>query len=233
MRTTRLNLIGVLIGLVALSCSQRSLCQGFVYGNTGVSGAATAGIYGPDPANPNRQQWGNTPQGQPPGPQVYGGAPLAGTNYSVQAWYSLTPLTDGFQLVSDARPVALSSVTFTVAPGYFPGGELAIPGALINTNSTGWPYFAYLQVRAWDNAGGQLDSWEDAWNAALGGSGRAVGWSEVFYQGLTSGLQPRPGMENFESFNIFIVPEPGTVSLLVLGGAALFWRICCRHRHKK
>jgi hypothetical protein len=39
-------------------------------------------------------------------------------------------------------------------------------------------------------------------------------------------------MFNFESFNIFIVPEPGVVSLITLGGAALFWRIRPR-RHKK
>jgi hypothetical protein len=163
---------------------------------------------------------------------MYGGVPLAGSNYSVQAWYSLTPGDDVFQLAGDG-PVSGPPAYFNLVPGYFSASERAVPGALVNTNNVGWPYFAYVQVRAWDNAGGQLDSWDDAWNAALGGSGRAVGWSEVFYQKLTIGLQPRPGMENFESFNIFIVPEPGTVSLLVLGGAALFWRICCRHRHKK
>jgi hypothetical protein len=83
----------------------------------------------------------------------------------------------------------------------------------------------YLQVRTWDNAGGQLGSWDEAWNAALAGSGRAVGWSEVFEQPLAIGSVPYPGMMNFESFNIFLVPEPGTVSLMVLGGAALFWRM--------
>lgn len=83
----------------------------------------------------------------------------------------------------------------------------------------------FLQVRAWDNAGGTLPSWDAAWQAALNGSDRAVGWSKVFVQPVVIGGVPPPGMFNFESFNIFIVPEPGTLSLIALGGAALFWSI--------
>src|SRR5207247_862369 len=170
---------------------------------------------GPDPANPFLQQWGNTPNDNPPGTQTYGGQPLDGTNYSVQAWFSLTPVAEPFALATNARPVDGSLLGFFIA-GRFGARDPVIPEAIVNFTNGLYPYWAYLQVRAWDNAGGQLASWDSAWSAAQNGSGRAVGWSEVFFQPLEVALVPWPGIINFESFNTFVVPEPASTGLLAL-----------------
>ena len=191
-----------------LSTSLNSSAQGVLFfQNIGANGGARAPIYGPEPANPGLQLWGNTPEARPPGTQSYSG-PLIGTNYSVQAWYTLNPVADVFQLPPDARPVP-GSLTSPSSPGFFVGPNPIIPDP--NLSQPGdWPYYVYMQVRAWDNAGGQYPTWTAAWGAANEGSGRAVGWSSVFYQPLipTVWSQPSPGLLNFESFNLFIVPEP-------------------------
>ncbi len=208
------------IALLAVITS--SLGQGFFFQNVGGNGGARAAIYGPAPGNPLLQLWGNTPEATPPGTQSYSGPLVNGTSYSVEAWYTPSAVADPFQLLPQARAVNGSLTTFrlTALPGFFSDSQPEIPDANLSPDG----FYTYLQVRAWDNAGGQLVSWNDAWSAAQAGSGRQVGWSTVFYQPLETRLIPWPGLVNFESFNLFIVPEPGVFSLLIL---ALF---CLRKR---
>src|SRR2546428_9213708 len=207
----------LLLGIAVLVSAEWSSGQGtfiFHFNNQGFNFGARAQIYGPDTDDPYRQVWGNTTNASPPGTQTYSGAPLTGTNYSVEAFYSLTQVRDIFQLATNASPIA----TTRTKPfdGYFDIGDRYIteanpPDANIHN------YWVLMQVRAWDNAGGQLGSWDEAWNAALAGSGRSVGWSKVFLQQLAIGIELPPGLINFESFNAFSVPEPRVLSLLVLG----------------
>ena len=96
-------------------------------------------------------------------------------------------------------------------------GETLIPNTIYTNGQVG----VYLQVVAWDNGGGQLNSWPEAWNAAMAGGGKAVGWSKVFWQRVALGSHPPAGLYNFESFNIAIVPEPSTCALVGLGGLGL------------
>jgi len=191
--------------------------QGFFFSNIGVNGGARAPVYSPDSVYPSLQSWGNTLDASPPGSQSYSGSLVAGTDYSVEAWYTLNLVTDRFQLLQQGRPVngSLSAFRLTAAPGFFSAGSVTIPDANLSTDG----FYANLQVRAWDNANGQLASWDAAWTAAQSGSGRQVGWSAVFYQPLETRLIPWPGLINFESFNLFVVPEPSVFSLLSLGGA--------------
>jgi len=216
----------MLLGLALLAAVESSLGQGsFVFYNGGANGGAIGAIYGPDPADPHRHQWGNTPEGRPAGTQVYAGAPLAGTAYSVEAWYSLTAATDVFALQTEASAARRSLTTFFTGTGagFFTGGDVSVSETTYNPNQPpGSAYGVWLQVRAWDNAGGQLGTWDAAWKAALAGSGKAVGWSGVFWQSARP-LGVWPGLVNFESFNVAIVPEPGTLSLAALGGAAWCW----------
>ena len=103
-------------------------------------------------------------------------------------------------------------------------GYTFVPSSIYEDGS----YGVYFQVRAWDNAGGQLATWDRAWNAALAGGGNAIGWSKVFWQPVGTGASPAFGLINFESFNIFIVPEPSTLSLLGLSG--LVWLLIRRQK---
>ena len=206
---------------VAASCflavCPNSLAQGvFLFQNVGANGGARAPIYGPEPGNPSLQLWGNPLDALPPGNQSYSG-PLIPTNYSVEAWYTLAPVGDVSQLIPNARPVA-GSLTSPHREGYFIGPSPLIPDPN-RSQDPGYPYYVYLQVRAWDNAGGHYPSWDSAWSAARAGSGTAVGWSQVFYQPLDRDAStfPYPGLDNFQSFNLFIVPEPTSASLFVAG----------------
>src|SRR3989442_526877 len=101
------------------------LGQGFFWSNGGGNGGARALIYSPDPGEPSLEKWGNTTNATPPGTQTYAGAALAGTNYSVEAWLSLTPVADPFALTPGARAVAGSLTTF-LGTGYFGGAEPVI-----------------------------------------------------------------------------------------------------------
>jgi hypothetical protein len=206
-----------LLILSALCLPPQLFSQGYIaFNNYGDGGSPIAPVYGPELNNPPAQKWGNVPNAYPPGTQSYTGAPLAGTSYSVEAWYSLTPVSDVFALDSAALEVPGSLTTF-----YFGGGFFETWPFLRNVTYSGGSPGVYLQVRAWDNAGGQYGSWNEAWNAALAGSGRAVGWSKDFWQIVFPGLGQPASLDNFESFNIFVVPEPSMVSLLGLSSLFL------------
>jgi hypothetical protein len=220
--------------------SGQGVVQGvFDFSNTGVNGGSRAPVFGPDPTNPSLQQWGNPTNASPPGTQTYLGPSLNGSSFSVQAWYSTNAVSGSTQLLPDARPVSGSLGTNFYA-GLFPLPQqyTVIPDALPNpafdpsyAAVTNKPLYAFLQLRVWDNGGGQYGSWDSAWSAALAGSGRAVGWSRVFWQPITGLMDttPWPGMPYFESFNAFIVPEPSAAALLLVGfGSAIILRVLRR-----
>ncbi len=229
-----------ILGVIALALVGDSHGQGaFIFSNTGVNAGAKAAVYGPDPDNPNRQQWGNTPGGDPAGMQIYGGATLEGTNYSVEAWSSLNPVLDVSALLPGASAVAGSRTVFLmgIGAGFFAAGTVG-PSEWIDKPDElpGYPSGIYLQVRAWDNGGGQYTTWDEAWAAAQEGSGKAVGWSQVFWQPIEFGLKPYPGLINFRSFNVFVVPEPDTSCLLTCAVVLLFLtfrRTDAKHREAR
>jgi hypothetical protein len=186
----------------------------FAFNNDGVNGSPIAPVYSPEASNPHEQKWGNAANANPSGPQTYTGEPLGGVAYSVEAWYSLTPVLDVYALTPNASAADRSLINFFPVGGFFERDDVFV------ADVAGAPGI-YLQVRAWDNAGGQYSSWAGAWGAAQAGSGKAVGWSKVFWQPVAYGTFPPPGLYNFESFNIFIVLEPGTLVLTGLGGLCL------------
>ncbi len=142
----------------------------------------------------------------------------------MEGWYSLTPVADVYALNSAASRLDGSLTTFHIGLGFFIGGVPYVPDVFPNGISV-----VYLQVRAWDNGGGQYPTWTAAWEAALAGSGKPVGWSKVFWQQVAQGAAPPSGLQNFESFNIFVVPEPSVVTLVGLGGfVLLLFRHCYR-----
>jgi hypothetical protein len=88
--------------------------------------------------------------------------------------------------------------------------------------STGATYALYLV--AWNPAGGNNTL------ASAAAAGAAVGWSTVF--SYTSGLNPSSSVGSFQSLspnfgvftpNVVVTPEPGTLALAALGGAAMLF----------
>jgi hypothetical protein len=136
---------------------------------------------------------------------------LAGTGYIAQLWAgasagSMNPITP--------------TVTFGTGAnaGYFFGGSRTIP-----TVPAGSP--AFFQVRVWEAAAGA------SWDVASVRNGAQVGGDTVSYHGaalgpyqspnLTAPPSTPPNLLGLQSFSLYVVPEPSTIALGVLGLAGL------------
>ena len=144
--------------------------------------------------------------------QADGTTALAGTGYSIQLFAGPAGAAEsalvavgspivGFRTGGAAGYPSVTSTTVTV-PGVAPGQR------------------ATFQVRAWDNAGGTITSWEAA---------SLKGASTVFSP--TAGLggpDPLGGppivTPDLVGLTSFSIPEPSTIALGVLGAAALLLR---------
>ncbi len=137
---------------------------------------------------------------------VDGTTPLAGTGFSVQLFYG-TAGTPESSLIALGSPISFQTGGFA---GYFGGNSVQIPGVPAGSQ-------AQLQVRAWDNAGGTITSF----NSAL-----VRGTSTSFLSpALAVDLAPSiPAMTGLTSFQLAAVPEPTTIALGVLGGLGLLAR---------
>jgi len=185
------------------------MAQGTVNFSTRVSGIVVGHIYLGAPGETNKT--GNTAAELPQGGQTYLGAVLTGSGFSAQLFYaagtnrlegSLVPAVASLTVFRTGATLGGTPVpSFQILPGTSVGGE------------------ATLQVRAWDNVGGTLLTWD----AAVAQGAHAYGKSELFnVLGLADASNPAaPDMTGFRSFNITIVPEPSTFLLGGLGAAAL------------
>lgn len=138
---------------------------------------------------------------------------LAGTGFSVQLYSGAAGAAES-SLV--AAPLIVSTFRTGTAAGYFTSlGDVAVPG-----RATGLT--ASIQLRAWNNNGGAVTSYE----AAVAG-GFAAGKSNVFVTSTPLGGAANPpltaatlvGLQTFS-----VVPEPSVIALGLLGATALLLR---------
>jgi hypothetical protein len=184
------------------------LAQGTLSYNQRVANTVIAPTYLGAPGEPAKS--GNTQAGFPAESQTYLGPLLAGSGFSAQLFFAVGLNQPESALI----PLASSLTTFRTSATF--AGTLApsfqsLPGVAVGGAAT-------LQLRAWDNAGGTLLSYDLA-----AAAGRAAGKSVVFnIEGLVDATNPAPPtMNGLRSFNITIVPEPSTFVLAGLGAAAL------------
>ena len=192
-----------------------ALAQGYIYYSIRVTGSIVAHVYNYDPNWPSRQQYGDTATETPPGTQTYAGALLTGSGWSAQLWAA-----NGTGQPEDSLTAVPSSVV-SFRTGATLGGTIAtrtlyVPQVLLLGSGT-------FQLRVWDNLGGSLVDWnvaEDAWLRGLIPAGKSL----LFNCGpMTQPLNIQPNMDNFRSFNVYWIPEPGTPPLLALGGLVLWF----------
>jgi hypothetical protein len=197
----------LVLAVCVTACAVTASAQGtIVFGNY-IPNSVVAPIYGPSPVNPSEAIQGNDPFGLPPGMTVYSGQLLtAADKVTVQLW--------GGPNASSLAPVPGAEATIGVQ-GLF--ATLSTPVTIAGVASGS---MAYLQLRAWQNQGGILASWGQAYAAALV-STEAVGESAVFLSQPLGGIPP-PNMVGLTSFNIHTVPEPSIPALVGFGAAALF-----------
>jgi len=194
----------------AVSCAVSVFAQGTIVFNNRVVGSVVAPVYNVNPADPTTAQSGNTQSGFPVGTTVYGGATLSGAGFTAQLW---------------GAPGANQAVTSLVpATGYGTAGFRTGAAAGLWTTSTdaaiipgaGEGSVATLQVRAWDNAGGTVTTYDAAKLQGL-----AYGSSALFNSQPLGGVSAPPNLVGLTSFSLVAVPEPSTFALAGLGAVAL------------
>lgn len=144
---------------------------------------------------------------------------LEGTGFSAQIWAGLTA-----SALAPAAPV--TPFRTGAAAGYVVGVTSTLTGVPGDAPS------AFVQIRAWDNRGGTVNSWADAIAQDPGQLLIARGMSDVRTVNNIGGTFNTPpnltafhlGATAAPLFNISVVPEPSTIALALLGGAALLFR---------
>jgi hypothetical protein len=189
--------------LFIATCSSDVFAQGTIIFGNHITGAVVAPVYGPEPSGLPLQ--GNSPSGTPPGTTIYTGQLLSGTGFTAQLWAG--PDINSLEPTSPGKPFATGN-----GAGFYPNSTETVLGVpALGT--------AQLQVRAWDNEGGNITSW----NAAVA-AGVPHGESTVFTSEPLGGLLGAPpnvvGLTSFSLGSNFI-PEPSTWALGGLGAVLL------------
>jgi len=223
-----LLVVALLLGTVA-----GALAQGTInFNNRATSGSPSpvvAPIYGVDSAD-NRPKQGNAasfngtsgPTPVPAGTQTYGGAPLVGTGFTVAIWGVNSTSSDAALTDSATLPISQGTFRVTTNPALMgfnqpPATSPAVPGVVGGTTDR-----AKFIIRAWDNKGGTVTTWQQV----LQDLSIPHGESAIFTVNAPLGLAPSitpPNMQGFESFQLFtVVPEPSVIALGILGAGCLF-----------
>ncbi|MGA4579662.1 PEP-CTERM sorting domain-containing protein [Limisphaera sp. VF-2] len=203
----------LIISALATCAAISVVAQGTVTFVNNVTGVLRAPVYGPLGPNDTVSIVGNTPTGLPAGTADYGGRPLlAGSGYTAQ----LFAAPGAGQPESSLQP-ATPTTTFRTGAA---AGFVAIVTATLQGVPKDAPV-ATLQMRVWDNRGGTVTTWAQA--EALWLSGQlAAGKSPLFNVNAIGGdLNTPPNLVGLQSFNIYYIPEPGTLALLGLGALGL------------
>jgi hypothetical protein len=189
---------------IALALAAGAFAQGTISFQNFVTAQLRAPVYGPEPGNPSARITGNTSTGIPAGGAVYNGQGLSGTAFTVELWGGALGTAES----------SLQKLDFTFfrtggGTGLVVGKTTMVPGVQAGERAT-------FQLRAYDNGGGAITSWDNATTrgrsdvfsptAPLGGTDTSGG---VF-------LTPA-GLFGLTSFNLQ-VPEPSTIALGILGG---------------
>ena len=213
-----------LITTLLLAAAVGAFAQGSInFGNQFGSGFISP-IYNVDPANPANVVRGNSATSRPVGnpATVYAGGLLQGSGFTM-----------GLFVGAAGTPVNQLHLASTAAFRSGTGGANALPAGLITSQlalviqgiEAGAP--AQLEIRAWDNRGGTVSTWD----AVLANPSVARGTSGTFLSGGLGGIDSSgnpvipPNTSGWQSFGLYIVPEPSTIALAVLGfGSLLLFR---------
>jgi hypothetical protein len=204
-------LTSVTIAIAVGACAQGTV----VFNNNGTGYRAP--IYHSNGIDGGRS--GNTSTGTPAGTQVYTGALVAGSGYMAQLFSGPAGTTDANLLVA-----AASGGIVTFRTGGAAGFTSTSTATLANVPKDAPS--AVFQIRVWDNSSGLYPTWTQAslaWN-----NGLPAGMGNLFTVNNIGGdLNTPPSLVGQLSFNIYPIPEPGTYTLLALGGLGLW---LCRRK---
>jgi uncharacterized protein (TIGR03382 family) len=225
---------------LTLAGAAGAYAQGTVEFNDHVVGTIAVEVYSPQLLTPGVETTGNSATDTPSGTTVYTGVPLGGSstgtgatgyangaNYSAELYAAPGGTLTAPLAFSALSPVSqYTSTFFTVGAGaglfiaVSPANDPGISGVTSSTQ------VASLALAAWYNGGGTITSL----NAAESG-GVPYGWSTPFALSALGNLPAAvgsttaPNLTGLTSFSLVTpVPEPGTITLAVMGAAALLMR---------
>lgn len=202
-----------LLASLALSLAVGAFAQGTVVLNNNGTGYR-APIYLPQVGASSQSLIGNTTGGIPSGTQTYSGGLLVGSGYTAQLFSGAPGTTDASLLVA-----ATSGGIVTFRSGSAAGFTSTSTATLANVAKDAAS--AVFQIRVWDNSSGLYASWAQAAPAWAAGT-IAAGMGNLFTVNAIGGdLNTPPSLVGQQSFNIYLVPEPGTFVLAGLAAASL------------
>jgi hypothetical protein len=219
----------ILLVSASLMLAAAAFSQGTIVFDNQATGVKAL-VYGQDPANPTSPKTGQTSGGTPAGNVTYGGALLAGTGFSATLWAlnaaNVVGLDDPTLSAGGNNLVQVSGVVAFRAAGLFSGRVAASAANPIVPNTPDSSTRGTFQLRAWDNKGGTITTWDQALVAFKNGT-TTLGYSPLFtvQQSLGGyGTPPStpPSLLGLQSFQLYAVPEPSTIALGVLGAGCLF-----------
>jgi hypothetical protein len=199
----------ILYFLLVMAPVSSLLAQGQLFFGNHFTGILHAPVYGPDPNNPFQSGQGNTAIGLPAGTQTYGGPLLAGTGYTIAL----------FALAADSYVEIARGVFRTgAASGLTPSLNVSVPNHPPGSSVT-------LVVRAWENQGFTITTWEQA----LADTAILIGQSAPFsvdqlggyFNGTIFNLPSTLGVRSFNIYSrggAFVVAQPEDV--IVPAGAS-------------
>jgi hypothetical protein len=199
----------ILASLVAAAVVN-SYGQGAIdVGNNFGASVFRAPIWGVETPDPTVSKTGNAgAPAFPAGSQTYTGTRLTGTGFTFGFYASTTGIT------ADANSLSLiGTLTFGSGgtAGFVTTTTMNVPGVTAG-NATTW------QIRAWDNAGGTINSFA---NAAIRGASALVNSGPLGGIGTGGPVSNPSTATGWSSFNIYAVPEPSSFLLAGLGAAGL------------
>ena len=212
----------ILITTAALMFAAGAYAQGLINFNfkagtstTTAAGAVWSPVFLAEPSDSVLAKSGNVSFGIPPGATTYGGGFVIGSGFTAA-------LFGGALGTADQDLVLVASTTFRTQTATTVAGTIAPPTTAPAVSGVAAGANARLQIRAWDNRGGTVTSWNQV-TLAQNDSTVLRGVSPSF-DSLKLGdgaANPVPNLQGLQSFNLHLVPEPSAIALGVLGLGAL------------
>jgi len=211
-----------LITTLLLAATVGAFAQGSVNFGNQFGSSFIAPIYNVDPANALNIVKGNTALSRPAGTTVYAGGLLSGAGYTLALFAGPVGATADQLRLAGSAPIRTAA-----SPTALPNGLITTLQALV-IDGVAAGSIAQLEIRAWDNRGGQVSTWE----AVLLNDTVARGTSGLFLSsGGLGGIDPGgnpvlpPNTSGWQSFGLYVVPEPSMLALAALGvGILLLFR---------
>jgi len=202
------------LATLALTCAASVFAQGTVVMGNRFSGS-TAFVY-----RGGGQRLGNGTAETPTGTTDWTGYTRIGAGGNTEAASFLATLlsANGQNVPEGSLQSATMTTTFRTgtAAGNLPANLTATLGNVPKDAA-----FATLELVAWDNSSGLYSTWAQAsvaWANGLIAAGRS---NPINLASIGGDFNTPPNTVGFQSFSVYLVPEPTTFALAGMGAAAL------------